>query len=285
MGAIKTNKLLSETTHNHIGLLRVNRLASSFLFFSRFDILVGGYTGLDRNIVSLVSTGPSPWQMLMSITLTRLGLWWGVILPSMVVTRADQRGRSKRVQPGNREWATVIQRVNADGWCIPPFIILQGAYHLANWYSESNLPPEWVIGTTHNRWTNNETGLKWIQHFDKYTASRIKGAYRMLLIDGHEIHHSAKFDQFCKDKNIIIICMPPHSSRLLQPLDVGCFSPLKRAYSRQIEGLIKSHINHVVTAWSRWLGITWGAVFCFIALLINTAFPPLFLPHVDYSRW
>jgi hypothetical protein len=39
--------------------------------------------------------------------------------------------------------------------------------------------------------------------------------------------------------------MPPHSSHLLQPLDVGCFSPLKRAYSREIEALIRYHINHI----------------------------------------
>lgn len=39
--------------------------------------------------------------------------------------------------------------------------------------------------------------------------------------------------------------MLPHSSYLLQPLDVGCFSPLKRAYSREIESLIRYHINHI----------------------------------------
>lgn len=39
--------------------------------------------------------------------------------------------------------------------------------------------------------------------------------------------------------------MPSHSSHLLQPLDVGCFSPLKRAYGRQVEGLIRDHINHL----------------------------------------
>ena len=39
--------------------------------------------------------------------------------------------------------------------------------------------------------------------------------------------------------------MPPHLSHLLQPLDVGCFSPLKRAYSREIESLIRHHINHI----------------------------------------
>ena len=30
--------------------------------------------------------------------------------------------------------------------------------------------------------------------------------------------------------------MPLHSSHLLQPLDVGCFAPLKRAYYKEIEG-------------------------------------------------
>jgi hypothetical protein len=39
--------------------------------------------------------------------------------------------------------------------------------------------------------------------------------------------------------------MPPHSSHLLQPLDVGCFSVLKRLYGRQIETLIRNGVNHI----------------------------------------
>jgi hypothetical protein len=39
--------------------------------------------------------------------------------------------------------------------------------------------------------------------------------------------------------------MPPHSSHLLQPLDVGCFGPLKQAYGRQVKDLMRAHINHV----------------------------------------
>src|SRR5436190_23488147 len=39
--------------------------------------------------------------------------------------------------------------------------------------------------------------------------------------------------------------MPAHSSHILQPLNVGCFSPLKRAYSRQIEDMIRAHIIHI----------------------------------------
>lgn len=39
--------------------------------------------------------------------------------------------------------------------------------------------------------------------------------------------------------------MPPHSSHILQPLDVSCFGPLKQAYSRQIEDMMRAHITHI----------------------------------------
>jgi hypothetical protein len=40
--------------------------------------------------------------------------------------------------------------------------------------------------------------------------------------------------------------MPPYSSYLLQPFNVGCFSPLKHAYSCQIEALIYYRVNHII---------------------------------------
>jgi hypothetical protein len=173
------------------------------------------------------------------------GFMMGVITASMVVTRSDRHGKAKSIQPGNREWATVIECINAKGWCIPPFVIVQGAYHLANWTTESGFPPSWIIKPTPNGWTDNETGLDWIRHFDKHTKQRAKGVYRMLILDGHESHVSAEFEQYCKEHNIIPISMPPHSSHLLQPLDVGLFSPLKRAYGDEINLFIRASINHI----------------------------------------
>jgi len=66
-----------------------------------------------------------------------------------------------------------------------------------------------------------------------------------LILDGHESHYSTEFELYCQQNNIITLCMPLHSSYLLQPLDVGCFGPLKQAYGRQVENLIRMHINHV----------------------------------------
>jgi hypothetical protein len=39
--------------------------------------------------------------------------------------------------------------------------------------------------------------------------------------------------------------MPPHSSHLLQLLNVACFSPLKRLYSNKVSALARSRIHHI----------------------------------------
>lgn len=97
------------------------------------------------------------------------GFMMGVISSAMVITTSDGRGKAKMMQPGNQEWATVIQGVNSQGLIIPPFIIVAGQCHLSTWYRDSLLPPNWVIGVSDNGWTTNELGLEWIKHFDKYS--------------------------------------------------------------------------------------------------------------------
>ncbi|KAJ8058530.1 hypothetical protein OCU04_012712 [Sclerotinia nivalis] len=173
------------------------------------------------------------------------GFMMEIICAAMVVTSAERCGRSKSVQPGNREWATAIICGNGEGETIPPFLVVQGQVHLSNWYTETDFPAEWAIKPTSNGWTNNETGLEWLKHFDKHTKNRRKGKYRMLVLDGHESHESVPFQSYCKENDIIYLKLPPHSSHLTQPLDVGCFSSLKRSYGTQIDGFIKAHINHI----------------------------------------
>lgn len=154
---------------------------------------------------------------------------------------AEARQFSQGIENGLQRLPASIARATR----CSPFLVVQGKNHLANWYTDGGLPCDWVIKPTENGWTNNETGLEWIKHFDKHTTARAKGPYRMLVLDGHESHESAEFQEYCKAHNIITLGLPPHSSHLTQPLDVGCFSVLKRAYGRQIETFIKAHINHI----------------------------------------
>jgi hypothetical protein len=43
---------------------------------------------------------------------------------------------------------------------------------------------------------------------------------------------------------LLFVCHLIHQ-HILQPLDVGCFGPLKKAYGREIEKMIRTHITHI----------------------------------------
>jgi hypothetical protein len=174
------------------------------------------------------------------------GFQMGVISTAKVVTGSDRAGRPRTTQPGNREWVTVIETVCARGFIIPPLIIFEAVMHQSIWYENGILPYDWSIGVSENGWTNNEIGLIWLKNvFDKYTKDRTIGRYRLLILDGHGSHVTPEFDQYCLDHQIIVLCMPPHSSHLLQPLDVGCFSVLKRSYGQRVEQLMSLGVNHI----------------------------------------
>ena len=175
----------------------------------------------------------------------KTGFQMGKISAQLVVTSSERRSRPKAIQPGNREWVTVIHGISAAGWAIPPFIIFAGQHHLSAWYKGNDIPSDWAISLSDNGWTTNELGISWLKHFIRHTKERRVGGYQLLILDGHESHQSVEFQQLCKESKIIALCMPSHSSHLLQPLDVGCFSPLKRAYGDQISHLIRDSINHI----------------------------------------
>jgi hypothetical protein len=173
------------------------------------------------------------------------GFAMGLISSQKVVTRAEYYGRRSILQPGNREWVTAIETICADGYSLPPCIIFKGQVYIAGWF-ESNLPGDWRIEVSNNGWTTDAIGLRWLQKiFIPYTTSRVRGRFRLLILDGHGSHLTPQFDRICAENDIIPLCMPSHSSHLLQPLDVGCFAVLKRAYGRFVSDLARTGYNHI----------------------------------------
>jgi hypothetical protein len=71
------------------------------------------------------------------------------------------------------------------------------------------------------------------------------GRYRLLILDGHESHLNQDFKDYCQENLILTLCMPAHSSHTLQPLDVVCFSPLKRKYSQRVRDLARRRVYHI----------------------------------------
>lgn len=71
------------------------------------------------------------------------------------------------------------------------------------------------------------------------------GSYVLLIIDGHESHRSLTFQALCEENKVITLCVSLHSSHILQPLNVGCFALLERAYSKEIRVLATVHIGRI----------------------------------------
>jgi hypothetical protein len=174
------------------------------------------------------------------------GFAMGLIATTKVVTRASMPGKPHLIQPGNREWVTTIECMNSSGWMVPSCIIFKGKRLIEGWFEEYGIPVDWRIELSANGWTTNEIGLRWLEKtFIPATATRRVGGYQLLVLDGHGSHLTPQFDRLCKKHNIVPICMPPHSSHLLQPLDVGCFGPLKRAYGGLVEAKMRLGYNHI----------------------------------------
>lgn len=53
-------------------------------------------------------------------------------------------------------------------------------------------------------------------------------------MDGHNSHTTYKLCNFAAKHNIIILCLPPHTTHRLQPCDVGVFGPLAGTWKKEV---------------------------------------------------
>lgn len=120
-------------------------------------------------------------------------------------------------------------------------VIFRGKNLQKAWTEEWAYP---TYGVSQNGWTDNELGLEWLKKVFHPETVRL-GGRRLLLIDGHSSHVSAEFIEYCWAKKIVPLCLPPHTTHYLQPLDVGCFGPLTKSYKKQLEEKNKTGVVNI----------------------------------------
>ena len=69
----------------------------------------------------------------------------------------------------------------------------------------------------------------------------------LLLIDGHNSHITLDVVDLCRDNDVVLFCLPPHTTHALQPLDVAVFKSLKDHFSKSVRALSFTMNNFVVT--------------------------------------
>ena len=110
---------------------------------------------------------------------------------------------------------------------------------METWF-DNNLHEETTIITSESGYSNDEIGLKVLEHFIKYTklapwVSLISSTVpKLLLYDGHPSHCTDEFQALALQNNIILYQFPSHLTHILQPLDVGCFQIWKHFHNLAI---------------------------------------------------
>ena len=74
-------------------------------------------------------------------------------------------------------------------------------------------------------------GANFLSWFTKLFLSAVsyltETAPVLLFLDGHHSHTSLELITRARSSNVLLLCLPPNTTHLLQPLDVGVFAQMK----------------------------------------------------------
>jgi hypothetical protein len=94
-----------------------------------------------------------------------------------------------------------------------------------------------------------EIFAKWFQHFIVNVKPSPDDPV-LLVLDGHYSHtKNIEITDMARANGVAIVCLPPHSTHKMQPLDVSFMSPFKTYYGQEIERWLKQHGNRIVTTY------------------------------------
>jgi 4-hydroxybenzoate polyprenyltransferase len=153
----------------------------------------------------------------------------------LVVGSSERRALQKKF-PGSRAWTSFLECISATGVTLPPLVMFKGKSVQQQWFPADLRPFQgWEFTATDNGWTTDSTALEWLQKiFIPLTTPSEPKEQRLLIMDGHGSHETDEFMFLCYEHNIHVIYLPPHTSHVLQPLDISVFSSLKRAYRKYL---------------------------------------------------
>ena len=83
--------------------------------------------------------------------------------------------------------------------------------------------------------------------------------------DGHSSHISIELIEMARENGVCLLCLLPHTSHILQPLDVGAFKSFKSRFNKACSKNMKQNPGRVITA-------------DILASMVGQAFPNAFTP-------
>ena len=121
---------------------------------------------------------------------------------------------------------TLLPALNACGDSLPPFLIFKGKLIP----DTSKFPEGTAIHCSPSGYIDQDIFLEFLRHFNKHRV-HIEGKQCLLFLDGHKSHVNVEAAEFCVESGIELLCLPPHSTHRLQPLDTHYNKVLKQKWA------------------------------------------------------
>jgi hypothetical protein len=156
----------------------------------------------------------------------------GVIYRNAVsATAAGKRAHALQAKQLPVKWITSIECITAAGKPLNPLHIFKGQKVNQAWMlgdQDWRRTHGWHYAAPLKGWSNNDLGFQWLRNvFDPQTRLPNR-QHRLLILDGHCSHLSARFFCYCHDHDIDLLFLPSHTSHVLRPLDIGVFKERKK---------------------------------------------------------
>lgn len=104
--------------------------------------------------------------------------------------------------------------------------------------------PGTLFANSVSGWINSELYLEWF----KYFMQLIPPVRPVLLLqDGHASHTSIELIELARANDIHLLCLPTHTTHILQPLDVGVFKSFKSNFNKACSKYLARYPGRVIT--------------------------------------
>jgi hypothetical protein len=138
---------------------------------------------------------------------------------------------------------TVVTCMSAGGSYVPPLIIFPRK-RMKNELMDG-APPGSIFAFHKSGWIQMDMFTTWFKHFINYVKPSAEDPV-LLVLDGHFSHtRNLEVVLLARDSFVTIVCLPPHCSHKLQPLDVSFMRPLKNYYNEEVRTWLANHRNPV----------------------------------------
>ena len=146
------------------------------------------------------------------------------------------------ISQGARALFSVLFCCNALGRYLPTLTIYKAQNLWYQWTCDGD--DEAFYTTTPSGWMEEHVFTNWfIKVFIPQTQPDDPSAHRLFIFDGHNSHISFEMARAALENNIHLLCLPPHTTHALQPLDVACFRSAKAVWCDVCNKFFDRHPN------------------------------------------